>query len=70
MISWKGLWAQCRFCQIHLLNTIISSKIQHESYDFLGRLEELAQQEERREKALVVGTAAALAVGLLAYIVK
>ena len=52
------------------LKTIISSKIQHESYDFLGRLEELAQQEGRREKALVVGTAAALAVGLLAYIVK
>ena len=47
-----------------------SSNIRHESYNFLGRLEELAQQEHRREKALVVGTAAALAVGLLAYIVK
>ena len=39
-------------------------------FNLLGRLEELAQQEDRREKALVVGTAAALAVGLLAYIVK
>merc|ERR1740123_2981675 len=35
------------------------------------RLEELARKEGQREKALVVGTAAAaLAVGLLAYIVK
>ena len=38
--------------------------------NLLGRLEELAAQEDRREKALVVGTAAAIAVGLLAYIVK
>jgi len=38
--------------------------------EYQKRLEELAQQEDRREKALVVGTAAALAVGFLAYIVK
>merc|ERR1719239_202872 len=38
--------------------------------EYQKRLEELAQQEDRREKALVVGTAAALAVGLLAFIVK
>lgn len=38
--------------------------------EYQKRLEELALREDRREKALVVGTAAALAVGLLAYIVK